>query len=80
MTERATGTHKTSAPVRLSLKVPPEVADTIKSMARERNTTVTRVVRDAIETEQILRDAKRNRARFIIEDEHGGRQRELIIR
>lgn len=80
MAVRATDTHKATEPVRLSLKVPAKVADTIKSMARERNTTVTRIVRDAIETEQLLQDAKRKRARFFIEDENGGRQRELIIR
>jgi predicted transcriptional regulator len=80
MAVRVTDTHKASEPVRLSLKVPAAVADTIKSMAKERNTTVTRVIRDAIETEQLLQDAKRKRSRFFIEDENGGRQRELIIR
>lgn len=80
MTEGTTDKPTASKPVRLSLKVPAEVADTIKLMAKERNTTVTRVIRDAIETEQLLQDAKRKRARFFIEDENCGGQRELIIR
>ncbi len=80
MENRTAEQREAAEPVRLSLKVPAEVAATIKSMAKERNTSVTRVVRDAIETEQFLREAKRGRSKLIIEDENGDRERVLFIR
>lgn len=81
MTMRGTlDREKSEGSVRLSMNVPAEVANTIKSLARERGTTVTNVVKDAIAMEKLLTDEKRKRSRFVIEDENGANRRELIIR
>lgn len=64
--------------VRLSLKVPPDVADTLKAIAAERSTTVTQVVRDAVELERILQAAKALGDRLMLVAEDGS-QREVIL-
>ena len=65
--------------VRLSLKVPSDVADTLKALAADRSTSITQVVRDAVELERILQEAKALGDRLMLVAEDGS-QREVILR
>ena len=55
-------------PVRLSVNVAPDVADTLRALAAEQNTTVTDVLRKAIGTEKFMRDARKRDAKILIEE------------
>jgi predicted transcriptional regulator len=64
--------------VRLTADLPPDVAESLKKLAREQNVSVTEVLRRAIFTEKILRERLDAGSKILLESKDG-KMSELIF-
>jgi hypothetical protein len=64
--------------IRTQLNLPQETLDALKQLAEKTNTSVAELVRAAILTDQLLRDAVDRGGRVLIEDDRR-RYREVVI-
>ncbi len=65
--------------IKLSLNLSEEAVAALRKLAKDRNRTMTEVIRDAIGTEVFIEDAKKKNEKILIE-EAGGKIRQLIFR
>jgi Ribbon-helix-helix protein, copG family len=64
----------------LTVNLPCEVVDALRSLAQERGVTMTEVLRQAVTTEKFLADAQRQGDTILLRNERTKRTRELLLR
>lgn len=65
--------------VKISANLPRPVIAALQDMARDRNVSMTEVLRQAISHEKYITDAIRNDKKVLIEDTRSGKIRELVF-
>ena len=64
--------------VKLSVNLTPQVAETLRRLAKERGTNMTEVLKSAIGTERFISDAKKQDQKILVEDKNG-KVREILF-
>lgn len=60
-----------TAPVRLSVNLPADVAEALRSLADRKGTTISAIVRDAIATEKFLVEEQDKNSQILLRDQDG---------
>ena len=66
-------------PVRLSVNLSPEVAESLRNLAESRNTTISNIVRDAIANEHFFHERQQNDEEIFLRRKDGT-MTQVIIR
>lgn len=70
---------KLQEPVKVTVKLSPAVAETLKNLASDRGVTMTEVLRQAISLENYMQEVKQADGKILVQDKRGN-LREIVLR